>query len=101
MGLTIWLPSGADHGDRALVGGTDTSRPIVDRCRICREFVVFEGEHPRTMEMHLRRCVAANEALLREERERQHPSIMAPWDPEFFRWMRSNERAVLEGRLKP
>jgi hypothetical protein len=101
MGLTIWLPSSAEHGDRPLVSGVDTSREIIDRCRICTEFVVYEGDHPRAMELHIRRCVAANEERLREERERQHPSIMAPWDKDFAAWMTKHRDAVLEGRKTP
>jgi hypothetical protein len=71
VSLQIWLPSSAEHGDRKLVSGVDTSREIVDRCRVCQEFVVFEGEHPRTMEMHLRRCLRANHERVMAERERR------------------------------
>jgi hypothetical protein len=90
VGLTLWLPPSSDAG-----------REVVDRCRICREFVVYEGEDPRTMERHLRECVKANHDALMAERERQHPEIMKPWDPDFFSWIRRNSDAVLEGRKKP
>jgi hypothetical protein len=101
VSLTIWLPSSAEHGDRKLVSGVDTTREIVDRCRVCQEFVVYEGEHPRTMELHLRRCLRANHDRLMAERERQHPSVMLPWDTDFSSWMQRHREAVLEGRKKP
>lgn len=98
MSLTIWVPSSADVGDREVV---EHHRPVADRCRICKEFVRYRDEPPAVMEMHAARCVKRHEEQLREQRAREHPEIMRPWDPEMARWMREHKTAVLEGRLKP
>lgn len=98
MSLEIWVPGTADVGDRQVVLD---ERKVVDRCRICKEFVRYEGEPARAMDLHAARCVRRHEEEIREKREREHPSIMRPWDTEFARWMRVNKDDVLRGRLKP
>jgi hypothetical protein len=76
------------------------SRPVVDRCRVCKA-PFYEGESRSRIEAHLRECVKANHDRLMEARRQQHPDIMRPWDTEHYRWIRKNGAAILEGRLKP
>jgi hypothetical protein len=86
MSLQIWVPKSADVGDRAVVARE--GEQVADRCRICWDFVRYEGEPERVMIAHVQRCYAEHEAQLREDRERAHPEIMKPWDPEYVSWLR-------------
>lgn len=99
MSLQIWVPGTADVGDRTVV--RHEGRAVADRCRVCQEFVTYEGEPARIMEAHIVRCVKKHQEELEVARERAHPEIMKPWDTEFADWMTAHREAVLEGRKKP
>jgi hypothetical protein len=86
VSLQIWVPKSADVGERAVVARE--GEQIVDRCRLCGEFVRYAGEPERVMIAHVQRCYSANEQRIREDRERAHPEIMKPWDPEYVSWLR-------------
>jgi hypothetical protein len=105
MTKQVWLPSSADSGSRTFVG-VDTSRQVIDRCHVptgpdtlCG-FPIFEGESPRVMERHIRRCVSENEAHIHAARNRAHPDILKPWDTEFHAWVQKHREALIEGRKR-
>lgn len=106
MTKQMWVPSGADTGNRTFVAGIDTSREIVDRCVVptgpesACGFPVYAGESHKVMEAHLRRCLAANHEHIVAAREQAHPTIMKPWDTEYAEWVAKHRVALLEGRMR-
>lgn len=80
--------------------------PVVDRCIVptpegpCGH-PLREGENRRVWETeHVAKCAQRNAELIMQERERQHPSILNPWDEDLDRWVKKNRDALLEGRKK-
>lgn len=94
----MWLPSSADHGSRTFVAGVDTSRPVIDRCRVCR-IPFFEGEEHRVHE-HLVACARRNHERLVAQVKRAHPDILKPWDTDFHAWVQKHRTSLLEGRKR-
>jgi hypothetical protein len=89
---------------------TETLRGrVVSRCtvphgpgRVCG-WPFYDSDSEAAVLEHTRKCLSDHHEDVVAERERQHPSIMRPWDPEFFSWVRDpgRARAIMEGRVKP
>jgi hypothetical protein len=77
-------------------------RRVVDRCRVCH-CPFFEDESRSRIERHIIECVKANHDRLMADRKRQHPEIMAPWDPEYAKWIQdpAKLRGLMSGEIKP
>lgn len=98
----LWVPDAARVPRR----DSTASREVISVCRIpvnvdgeiCgRRF--FTGEE-KQVQQHALRCAREHGDAIRAWRERSHPSILKPWDPEFAGWVRGNRRAILEGRVR-
>lgn len=122
-GLQVWLPNGVTptevpcprckgqgsedgktacgvcHG-AAKVKSEFLDRAVIDRCRVCVEFVLYRGESRGRMEKHVIECVERNRDRLLAERRRAHPEIMKPWDPEYSSWLKVNKDAIMRGDVK-
>jgi hypothetical protein len=80
-------------------------RKVIDRCVVptkegpCgAEF--YQGQE-ELRDRHVAECCRRHAEEIAAVREHQHPSIMAPWDPEFADWMTANRRGIAEGRVRP
>lgn len=79
--------------------------PVVDRCIVptpdgpCGH-PLREGESRTDFDNHVAQCARRNAETILHERERQHPSIMKPWDTELDTWISKHREALLEGRKK-
>jgi hypothetical protein len=87
-------------------GSSIHHRPVVDRCRVptpegpCGH-PMFEGESRESFERgHVVPCLRRNHDTIMQERARQHPDIMRPWDPELATWVKRHGDAILEGRKR-
>jgi hypothetical protein len=57
----------------------------------------YEGEE-RARERHVAECCKRNHDAIVAFREKQHPDVLRPWDPELERWIAEHRDEVLEGR---
>lgn len=80
----------------------NTGRKVIDRCRICK-IPRYEGESQSSWESHIIGCIRRNQDRLAADRERQHPAILKPWDPEYARWIQDPARlpGLMSGKIKP
>lgn len=92
MAPEIWIP-------------TTARRRVVDRCAVptpdgpCgHEF--YEDEPAAVRERHIVACVKANADTVVEVRERMHPEIMRPWDPEYQAWLDEHAEGIAAGQVR-
>lgn len=79
--------------DRCVVPTGDPEKPVCGH-------VFFEGESQEVIDRHVAACAREHHDAIVEHRERQHPEIMRPWDPELAAWVKKHGRAILEGRKR-
>jgi hypothetical protein len=93
-GATIYVPTSSKlHG-----------LEVVDRCRtivsaegdVCGH-PFYENESIAKREAHITECLAKHASAIRAFRQRQHPDIMRPWDPELADYVKANKLELVTG----
>lgn len=74
---------------------------------VCQVIVTGDGDQcltpffdERERRNHVATCATKHASAINAYRNRTHPEIMRPWDPELEKWMSSNKDAVLSGRKR-
>lgn len=107
-GVPFWVARrrGRPAGDLVIPTASRMhEKRVVDRCRVptpegpCGH-PLFEDEPRSKMDAHVVECCRRHHDTIMEERERQHPEIMRPWDPELASWVKEHGPAILEGRKR-
>lgn len=109
----LWLPDGPGGWQKFRKRTPADARRAPTRDRevisICRVPVNAEGRvcgkrfytgEEKAAEVHTVRCARRHTDAIMAFRERSHPSIMKPWDPEYAAWLAQHKQAVLEGRMR-
>jgi hypothetical protein len=93
-GPTIFIPTSARlHGKEPIYVCRVITSAEGDTCG--KPF--YEGEE-RTRDFHVANCAKQNHDAIMAFRNRSHPEIMRPWDPELEKWISDNRTAILEDR---
>lgn len=89
--MDLWIPT--------------TAQEVVDVCKIptpdgpCGH-KFFAGESDSKKARHFKACAHANEEAIRALREKQHPDVMKPWDPEYKTWLDEHAVGIAAGTVK-
>lgn len=93
-GSTIYVPTSANiHGYQVI----DRCRTIVNADGELCGHPFYENEPRSKIEAHITECLAKHAAAIRAFRDRQHPEIMRPWDPELAAFVKRNREELLSG----
>jgi hypothetical protein len=93
---TIYVPTSSKlHG-----------KQVVDRCKtivnadgeLCGH-PFYEDEPRSRIEAHVTACLAQHAAAIRAFRQRTHPDVMRPWDPELAAFVSNNREAMIRGEI--
>lgn len=95
-GRALFLPTSSQiHGKRVVMRCTVIVNADGEVCG----HPFYEDESQEVRERHIVDCAARHAAAINAYRQRTHPDIMRPWDPEIAQYMAENKEALLSGRL--
>jgi hypothetical protein len=59
----------------------------------------YKDEPQSKIDAHIVECTGRHASAIHAYRQRTHPDIMRPWDPEIAEYMAENKEALLRGEL--
>lgn len=89
--VQIWIPGSA--------------KEVVDRCKIptpdgpCGH-AFYAGESDLKKAQHFKICAHEHMDGILEARQRQHPDVLKPWDPEYADWLDEHKAGIAAGTVK-